>query len=286
MAYRIDESENVAGAVRATAAEQLERALAETADVTLTPDERVFQLRRRSKKLRALLRLVRPNFEAFRRENAAIRDAARLVADVRDAAALEETLAAVAPEVDAATVARVRARWDARRAPAEVGPRLAAARAGLAAVAGRVDGWDIRGKGFGVIERGFARTYREARAALDAARASPDAETLHAWRGRAKQHWSHLTLLRGIDADAAEATRPQAGALARRLGEHHNLALLRESMGAEPRLAAVIDDRQQALATEAFILGAQLFTETPRELRQRWRALWDGRLEPRESAAA
>ncbi|MEO1277433.1 MAG: CHAD domain-containing protein, partial [Planctomycetota bacterium] len=45
----------------------------------------VHEARRRCKQIRALLRLVRPSFGKYEAENAAVRDAARSLADLRDA---------------------------------------------------------------------------------------------------------------------------------------------------------------------------------------------------------
>ena len=81
--------------VRRIARSQIETAVAEIDDETLGPVTTVHQLRKRCKKVRGLVRLVRPGFKAYGDENAAFRDLSRGLADLRDAGALLETVAAL-----------------------------------------------------------------------------------------------------------------------------------------------------------------------------------------------
>ena len=77
MAYRIrTKDDDVEQAVRRIACEQIDRALAEIDDDGLDFARKVHQVRKRCKKLRGLVRLVRPALDAYGRENAAFRDAA------------------------------------------------------------------------------------------------------------------------------------------------------------------------------------------------------------------
>src|SRR5437763_13387486 len=95
MAYRFQADETVGEAFARTAREQL--AAAETAltrTVDSDPTGAVHAARKSVKKERALLRLMRGSVDGSRRrrENAALRDAARRLSGARDADVMIETL--------------------------------------------------------------------------------------------------------------------------------------------------------------------------------------------------
>src|SRR5919197_2091003 len=95
MAFILDPSRPIPKAVKKAAKKQLRNILEGlTGQTDLDPDEAAHDARKRTKKLRALLRLARPELgdKAYRRENRALRDAARLLSPVRDAWVLVEAL--------------------------------------------------------------------------------------------------------------------------------------------------------------------------------------------------
>ena len=78
-------------AFRAIAIDQLDETLADLDRPDRAHRSVVHEARRRCKKLRGLLRLVRPGFADFDRENTAIRDAAALLSHLRDSEVMHET---------------------------------------------------------------------------------------------------------------------------------------------------------------------------------------------------
>ncbi len=85
MAYRIKKGDkSVQAGLRRIADEQIGRALGEIDDDDLDFAEKVHQVRKRCKKLRGLIRLVRPAFDDYSAENGAFRDAAQMLSGVRD----------------------------------------------------------------------------------------------------------------------------------------------------------------------------------------------------------
>jgi hypothetical protein len=85
--------ETITEAVKRVAYEQIDGALAEVADDGTDDHETVHQVRKRCKKVRGLLRLVRPQFGSdFSQENAWYRDSARNLSYVRDAQSIVECL--------------------------------------------------------------------------------------------------------------------------------------------------------------------------------------------------
>ncbi len=63
MSYRLQRSESVIQGVKRIAREQLDKALTDIKNEDMDRHEAVHQVRKRFKKIRGLIRLVRPSFE-------------------------------------------------------------------------------------------------------------------------------------------------------------------------------------------------------------------------------
>ena len=91
MAYAFKQSSGVAGQVRDMATEQIDKAL-EAIAANEDFDQTVHTLRKSCKKLRALLKLVRPVFDGYEAENDAFRAIADRFSVARDAAVMVQTM--------------------------------------------------------------------------------------------------------------------------------------------------------------------------------------------------
>jgi CHAD domain-containing protein len=292
MAYRITRSDgSVEAALRRIATEQIDKALAEFDDPELGRDETVHQVRKRCKKLRGLVRLVRPGFDGYGAANDTFRDAARDLSFLRDAQALiacyDKLADAYAGQIDRRALGSVRRRLTLRRKAAAARPDIADKldrfRATMVAARRDVADWQLESSGFAAVG-GFRKTYARARDAMDAARKSPSPETFQEWRKRVKYHWYHARLLRPIWPIPMKAHRDAASDLGDLLGDYHDLAVLRSTVAAAPGdfgnpadievLFGLIDQRQAVLAAEAFAIGDRLLAEPPKALARRWKAYW------------
>src|SRR5262245_27495457 len=95
MSFELRSEEPLRKGVRRIVRKQLENALDQLTGVTRGPrDDAVHEARKCFKKVRAVLRLVRPAIgeKTYRAENTCFRDAARPLTEVRDAKILIETL--------------------------------------------------------------------------------------------------------------------------------------------------------------------------------------------------
>jgi CHAD domain-containing protein len=117
-----------------------------------------------------------------------------------------------------------------------------------------------RGGGFRAIERGLEATYRRGRRARDAAYEAGTASAFHDWRKAVKYHGYHLKLLAEIEPVELRARIEDAEALGELLGKDHDLSVLAEAL--ETLKGEFSDDAQYRAALES-IARAQ------RELRQR-----------------
>lgn len=101
MSYKLDPGASLTDAVRAVARDQIDAAISSLEDAGDDLEEAVHDTRKRCKKLRALMRLVRPGIgKTYGKENAAFRDLARTLSDIRDAQVLAETIDGLAQHAE------------------------------------------------------------------------------------------------------------------------------------------------------------------------------------------
>lgn len=295
MAYAFDLSDlDAAAAVRRIAAEELVAALDELDDSALSEAKLVHGLRKHVKMLRGLIRLVRPNFPGYDLENAALRDAARGISGLRDAEVLRgtlEKLAAKAPPEAAEALDHLRTALAAHQEDTRANgaaESLAAFRTAIHGVMLRVPDWKLRGKAFNLLEDGLATTWEKARKRQRHAAKSPDAEAMHEWRKRVKDHWYQSRLLTPIWPEVMAPHTATADDIGEWLGEHHDLAVFVDRLKTEPlsapdrdTLAALAAKRQKKLEKKAHAAATRLFAGSERALLDRWGTWWqvwqDGR---------
>jgi CHAD domain-containing protein len=288
MAYQLEHSENPAEGLKRVASEEALRAAAQLKGAKAAkPDEAIHEARKSVKKLRALLRLVRPELgPIYTAEAARLRRIGRGLSQLRDAGAVIETLDGLTErsreQLGPKALASIRRALAARKRAAErragvveVLGRMAAA---LAAFEKRVARWPLSGDAF--VAQGLERTYRRARKALARSRRNPDAATLHEWRKRVKDHWYQIRLL-GPLFKGAEGWEEDLRTLQNLLGDDHNLTLLAELLAATPapgtpaavaHCGGLIDSHRKELRENALTLGERLYHEKPRKFMRRLQA--------------
>ncbi len=285
MAYRFELNETLEAGFRRIGLSQIERAAAE-----LKATERataVHDTRKAMKRIRALLRLVRPALgeHVFRRENERFRGIAELLSGTRDAQVMHETLAKLDAQAKAAErkqIARIRAALaehlgDSHAAGAEqTGEALARLDEGGEAIREVA----LRGSGFDAAWSGMERVYAKGRKAMARASKDPADETLHEWRKAVQLHWRHMSLLERSWPDALEARASLARQISQLLGDDHDLAVLSErvqSLGtgrAGAAVARLAREEQARLRERAHLLGERLYAARPSEMHERIALYW------------
>ncbi len=294
MGYRIQAGESVPDAFRRICCEQIDVAIDGLSGTGADPHEGVHQARKCCKKVRAVLRLVRPALGgAFAEENAWFRDAARGLSEARDATALVETIDRLdetfGDEVDGDLVVRARAALVARRsrlweAETDLETRVADLVVALAGSRDRVAGRALRTGGFDAIGPGFARTYTRGRRALSAAYVAPSADRFHELRKRAKYHRYHLELLEPLWPEVVDAHISATHHLTDLLGHNQDLQVMHETLTSEPdlldnhrdtqALLGLVERRQTELRRLAEPLARNVFAERPKAAEARVGAYW------------
>lgn len=291
-AYRLLADEDAATGVRRVIASRLEKA-AERLREPLEGDalaEAIHGARKDLKKARAALRLVREELgeETFKRENRALRDAARVLSASRDAEVKLETLAALveggAGEVPPGPAAlwRDALAADRDRIVDAGGEQIEAAVEAIEAVARRAPDWPLRHTGWKLLSPGLDTAYTEGRETFEALPARPSFEAVHELRKRGKDLWYQLRLLRDAWPAVLEPTAEEIHEFTDLLGDHHDLAVLaedletREEFGSAHKnvLREVIAAEQHALLLDALSLGERVYAEKPGPFGRRLRAYW------------
>lgn len=293
MAPRLRPDASVPKNVRRLARRDLDRALAAlAAPADLGLADTVHDVRKRCKRVRAVLRLARPGLgKRYAPANRDVRDAARALSSLRDAHALlatfDDLVAATHGDRlpgDALGAVREGLARGARRAEAadpedaleEAGRLLSRARDGV----GRWSPPDDPA----ILVEGLVANHARARRAFRAARAAPDDAALHEWRKRAKYGWHQARLLEPLAPSVLRPMAARLSDLSDGLGDDHDLAVLRASIAAAPaefggdaaaaEALALVDATRADLQDRCVRLGARLYAERPAALGRRVRGYW------------
>jgi CHAD domain-containing protein len=251
---------------------------------SLDPNHAVHQSRKKIKRLRALLRLLRPHLgRVFKDENQALRETAQRLTSAREAAAAIEAVeqleveqrGGISPERFAAARADLTPHAPADRAG--VSELLAGAAAAIQASRQRLQELELPRRGWKLVGRGFKDDYRRARQALASAAEHGSAEAFHELRKAVKTHQHELQLFEPAWPEQIEPRRRALGELAELLGHHHDLTLLAPNLrqrGFDDVAQAAVD---RAAELEPLILGQarQLLSERPRHLGATLRAWYE-----------
>lgn len=269
--------------------------------------EAVHGARKSTKRIRALLRLVRSEIgeKVYRFENEAMRDAARLVSDVRSASVmvnavddLRELYGSLLAEGtfeeirERLVVNRDRVEARAMEDP-ELVPRVVA---GLERAHSRYASWPtdaharaVYGVGirdsYATIGPGLKATYRRGRSEMVMAYRTPAPATFHLWRKRVKYLKHQMEIVTPLWPEVVLGMVITLDRMAELLGEDHDLAELLETLSARPELCpnpversllrALAEQRRSDVETAARILGRRIYAESPAGLKGRFGAYWE-----------
>jgi CHAD domain-containing protein len=295
MAYRLRSDESVPAAIKRIASEELESAAAQlTGKGAAERDEAIHEARKSIKKVRALLRLMRPELgDTYAAENTQLRDTGRKLSEFRDAGAILETFYGLREkyrdELKGHTLESIHGglveRKEQAGRTAGIGQVLRKLAAALRAAGRRVRVWPLLTDGFPAIAPGLERTFRSGQKAFAQVLAHPSPENYHEWRKRVKDHWYHVRLLEDVWIEVMQAYERSLKDLETWLGDDHNLVVLREKVVSEPvfygggketdLFLSFVDKYEKELRGNALSLGERIYAEKPRQFSQRLGHLWN-----------
>jgi CHAD domain-containing protein len=296
MAFAFKPNQSVAKGVARIASKEMEDSLEMLGDQRpVSRDEAVHEVRKSFKKIRAVLRLVRPIIgeRCFQEENSVFRDAARPLTEVRDAQILIETIDNLRnhfhDRVRERSFHSIRQELVANHR--EIRKRVLDEPDTFTTVAGvvrqaldRIDSWSDVNDRWKSVGEGLEEVYQQARQAFHQADTDPTVENLHEWRKQAKYLRYQLELLEPTWPEQMKALAEQTDHLGELLGDDHDLAVLRQTLTGDPDrfgdeatrevLLALIDRRRAELEQEAKHLGQLLFQDRPSDFTGRLKGYW------------
>jgi len=296
VAFQLKTNESVSAGILRNVRKQIEKAvehLDATPDVHERGDsqtETIGEARKCFKRIRAALRLVREELgeDRYHEENYCFRDAARPLTQVRDAGILLQTadkLRQQFPQALAtATFAKIRRALLANQAEVsrhvlEEDKAFATVKDAAARALARLPRWGLQRDGWAALEAGIRRVYHAGHRALALAAERSSVENLHEWRKQTQYLWHELQLVEPRLTGAEKELVDKTHALSTLLGEDHDLAVLRETLAADPlsygghrvlKGVFVLIDRQRGdLQRQAFALGRELYNNSPKDFSAR-----------------
>ena len=295
MEYRLKQGESVPEGVRRMAGTQLDKALAHLGCEDGERDKHIHEARKATKRLRALVRLVRRGLgdEVYALENQCYRNAGQRLSELRDATVLVETLdrlvESLGKDVPKSRFARVRT-WLVERRDRAYGQAESSDRAVQEVIADfaqareRLEHWNLQYRGWGGIRVGVQRIYARGRRDFAAAYVLPSDEAFHDWRKQVKYLWYHTQILENIWPPVMQALVRELDQLGELLGQDHDLAVLRTTVLAEfPRAGATatlralegrIGEVRARKQAEARLQAERIYLERPRDFTRRLGGYW------------
>ncbi len=258
-------------------------------------NEVVHDVRKRLKKVRAVLRLIREELgeKTYRRENQQVRDSAQPLRDIRDAQVLIETLDKLtrtpSHDLSLRACADLRELLEVRKQ--QVYSQFSSTRLGCRRVLRSLrktrlqsHAWKLARLSWADLRHGLKHVYVAGSQAFVIASANQTAEHLHEWRKQVKYFWYQLQVLRPVWRHARDDLGRELDVLSEILGEDHDLAVLHQVVQTEAiagghdaeleDLTIVIDDRRSALERDAFELGQRVYGHRPKALIERIERWW------------
>lgn len=292
MPYVIKANETVSESVSRVVIEQIDRAVAKLTDGDL--EHAAHQARRRIKRIRGVLRLIRGELgNLYCYENMLFRDAARKLADIRNAQASIETFEILSKRFpgrftgDAYGLVRqgLEKRYQAlieknRYTDKTLNEVLEILNDGRK----RVESWPLSTDRHTLISTGYRKAYRLGRRRLKQARKEPSQKNLLELRKAVKYHGYQCQLLSTLRPKRMALYSASIKRMSDILGMQNDMAELKEKLVQQPEqygtyheiaeLVELINQRQTELWKAAEPLGYLIFLNKPRQIEAMMQQYW------------
>lgn len=276
----------------------------------------IHEARKSTKRVRSALRLVRSEVstKVFRFEDEMMRDTARMIAPIRDAIVMVESIDLLdriyGHLLAVGVLEETRQNLDFRRERIETrameDPDLVLSVVHRFEKAhGRYSNWPVDPESRGVygggirdsfeaVGPGVKRTYRHGRDRMVDAYKHPSTEKFHTWRRSVKYLRHQMEMLTPLWPEVVVGMAITLERVGEMLGQDHDLAMLSSAIAnddglcPDPALRSLIvalaSQRRSDLQTAARILGRRVFAERPESITGRLEVYWESRL-PENRAA-
>lgn len=279
MAFGIGRSEDFGAAFRRLILEDIAAARAGLRDPNLTPEEAVHGARRRLKRIRSIIRILRPALRSrYASYQSEIRSVARSLAVHRDADVLHATatdLRAASNSGQRQFIERVIGSLD--EGSRSTRKRIAPAPVLLALSELEADAEDLPRprKGARLYRTAVMRAYRRGHRSMRRASKTHKAADLHRWRKDAKDLWHLLEIAERRLPGRLVRHAARLDTLAEILGLDHDYWITAEHMRAvvgdkanQEAAELLVAARRKRLQKDALRRGRKLYRKSPRAFRR------------------
>jgi CHAD domain-containing protein len=307
MAWRFEPGEGLREAFSRVAREEVARVRGCLSARQPDLETAVHEARQGFKRLRALLRLAKPQLgQDFAVENRRWRDASRLLSGSRDTTVLLQTFDKIIAKCNGAMPAsqsrRLRAAIESR-ADKNGGANIEPDVREVLSLLDEADEAIVRlnwPDSPASLLKGLRKSQGRLRKDWKRARKTAEADALHSWRKSVKDQAAQLRLLRGVAPARMRARRNDEKKAGELLGDEHDLWLLSEHLRSEPspsKLAAARDillseigKERESLREEAFKKGKGFSSAGAKsfagEIASAWRRASSRKRKPRPGKTA
>ncbi len=304
--FALREDEPLAVGLRRLSVQQFDLLLtgAGTGDLDTT----VHEIRKATKRVRAILRLVRSEIgqRVYRTENAILRDAARSLAPIRDGRVLVDSVGEIRlryrsvlnPMAFHDVGRRLEERAAERRDELVRSGALEQVEIVLRSARTRYAAWPVPGDPtaglygrkpvkdrYASVSDGLGATYRRGRKEMGVGLAHAMPHQVHSWRKRVKYLRHQLEVLTPIFPEVLGATVQSLEHLGEILGADHDLAVLIEELNRHPYLCpdpfersllvALARHRRRELVDAAAVIGRRVYAEPSGRFVDRVARYWE-----------
>lgn len=293
MSYRIRREEHPGKAISRILCEQIDKAVYRLHHFKDPNADAVHRVRVGCKKIRAVLRMVRPRIgDRYQSENAWFRDTARKLAALRDAGVMVTTLEHLQIHSGKPMIhedflwvrERLQEQFRTVLQDTDREHRVTEVIEALRQAGNRLLAFEMPVNDFDGLKPGLKKTLNRAAGSYEQALDNPSPPTMHEWRKRIKYHMYHTRVLRDVWSRPMKGYAKSLNQLSDLLGETHDLDIFRmhlaeqeNTFGGDNRmeqLLRMIDYRRDCLRQDALTIGAKVHAEKPKRWCKRMQAYW------------
>lgn len=273
MSYSIKQNENVEKQSQKVAFSQLKKSIKEIENSTLGMAEKIHRLRKRCKKMRALLRVIRPELEEdtlYDEQNQYFKETANRFSATRDKKVLIDSFEKIISKyslnknryihilksiesMQVQSKEAVQKQFDLYRAEYERNRK-------------NIKRYTLKKKGPKALDKGLKKGYRKAKKLQKRAYATELDKDFHQWRKWVKYHWYQIRLIEKNKKCILGARADSLKVLAGILGEEHDLSVFKsylQGIKCKNKVDFIdcLKQEQDTLRSKAKKLGDKLFCE-------------------------
>lgn len=288
MSFRLAKKEILKEGIHRVTIEQIDKIFL-VIENELNRDEAVHSVRKKFKKLRAVLRLIRDELgeDTYKKLNVLFRNLARDIAPVRDSLVLIKTLHSLDGEKEKVLFDSIEEQLKSRHKSVskeiiEDEEKFSSIKNELNDFKPPVSSWEISSNDFSSIKPGLKRVYKRGRNAIEVLEENPDSADFHEFRKRVKYLWYHTRILRALWKDQLKPFAKSLHTLSDLLGDDHDLFVLSEYLrnmdsldeADFEKIERLINSKRKELQKKSIFLGRLIYAESTNNFIERIKIYW------------